>query len=116
MQEKAYSFMVQHQVIISSANVPPLCDDTLLIACPVMIHNYGLEFYLGVWRDTQDQYPDYDIQLGVPCGDNLGMALRAIFSGVNIVYLQADVPAFDQIVELAVLHGIQVLPQGDLNG
>ncbi len=115
-QEKAYRFMVHQQVIISSATVPELSEDTLLIACPVMIHNYGLEFYLGVWRDTQDTYPEYDIQLAVPCGDNLGLALRAIFSGVTIIYLLVDVPAFNQLVELDRLHGIEVLPQGKLNG
>jgi hypothetical protein len=115
-QEKTYRFMVDHQVIISSANVPELSGDTLLIACPIMIHNYGLEFYLGVWRDAQDKYHEYDIQLAVPCGDNLGLALRAIFSGVTIIYILADVPAFNQVVELAQLHGIEVLPQGKLNG
>ncbi|MBX3457331.1 MAG: hypothetical protein KF820_03100 [Candidatus Paracaedibacteraceae bacterium] len=115
-QEKAYRFMVGHQVVISSANVPELSGDTLLIACPIMIHNYGLEFYLGVWRDAQDKYPEYDVQLAVPCGDNLGLALRAIFSGVTIIYLLVNVPAFNQIIELAQLHGIEVLPQGKLNG
>ncbi len=108
--------MVQHKIIISSANVPDLSGPTLLVACPVMIHNYGLEFYLEVWRDTQNLYPDYEIQIGIPCGDNLGLALRSIFNGVNVVYLQANVPAFDQVVELARLHGIDVLPQGNLNG
>ncbi len=108
--------MVQNRFIISSANVPDLSGATLLIACPVMIHNYGLEFYLEVWRQTQLQYPDFDIQLGIPCGDHLGLALRAIFNGVNVIYLPSDALAFDQVVELAKLHGISVLPQGEIHG
>ncbi len=114
--KKVDSFMVQHQVIMSNANVPTLSGATLLIACPVMIHNYGLDFYLDVWRHTQEAYPQFDIQLGIPCGENLGLALRAIFSGVNVIYLPADALAFDQVVDLAAIHGIQVLPQGELNG
>lgn len=80
-----------------------------------MIHNYGLGFYLEVWRHAQKLYPQFQIKLSIPSGENVGLALRSILAGVSQICLYPACESYDQVNKFAAHYGVGVFPQEELN-
>lgn len=108
--------MYSHQLIITDfIPLPELTVDTLIIACPVMVHNYGLPYYLEGFRQLQNQHPSLDLQLAIPCQDNVGLALKALEAGVKVLYFNTQHKAWPQLVATAQTCEAVVLNQGELD-
>jgi hypothetical protein len=79
-----------------------------------MIHNYGLPYYLEGFQQLKAQYPALDLQLAIPCQDNVGLALKALQAGVKLLYFNRDHKAWDQVRGVALAYGAELMEQENL--
>lgn len=108
--------MYSHQLIVMDfIPFPELTADTLIIACPVMIHNYGLPYYLEGFRQLKNRHPALDLQLAIPCQDNVGLALKALEAGVKVLYFTKQHKAWPQLVTTAQTCDATILSQEELD-
>ncbi|WP_139016843.1 hypothetical protein [Candidatus Odyssella thessalonicensis] len=109
--------MIKNKLMISCFHpVPKLDQDTLIIACPIMIHNYGLPYYLEGFAYMRATYPALALEFAVPAHQDVGLALRALAAGLKQVYFDLKAPAWDQLKQMAATYGAELRDQGELHG
>ena len=109
--------MKSSKLIVESFNpIPLITEDSLIIACPIMIHNYGLPYYLEGFNQLVEHYSTFILKLGIPCQDNIGLALKALEAGVRVIYFDALSPAWPQLVTTTACYEAKLIPQEALNG
>lgn len=96
-------------------NLPDLMKGAIILACPIMIHNYGLLYYLAGFEKLRTNYPEFNLQFAIPCEQNVGLALQALSQGVKIIYFDARSQAWPQLSEMAQVYGASLYDQGDLH-
>lgn len=108
--------MTHSQIIIRDFSpLPVLTSDVLVIACPVMIQNYGLLYYVEGFRHLKEQYPHLKLQFAIPCKDNTGLALKALDAGLKIIYFDQGSPSWPQLQSTTLTYDAQLHDQGELN-
>ncbi|MBW8309598.1 MAG: hypothetical protein K0M45_08205 [Candidatus Paracaedibacteraceae bacterium] len=109
--------MTSSKLIVESFNPAPVIKgDTLVIACPIMIHNYGLPYYLEGFKQLAEHYPSFNLKLAIPCLDNIGLALKALEAGIKFIYFAPHAPAWPQLLTITACYGAELISQEDLNG
>ena len=101
-------------IIQSFIDHPPLTEDCMIVASPDMVSNYGLDYYVGGWHQVANKYPEFLVGLAIPCGDDVGLAMRAIKSSVTAIYFKGDSPVFEKVVSMAEKAGVSIYPQEEL--
>lgn len=109
--------MPRHQLIISDfTSEHVLTMNTQIIACPIMIHNYGLAYYLVGFQRLVEAYPNLTLTLAIPCQNHVGLALRALDAGVKVIYFNSQSQAWSQLVETAAVFKADLIDQEVLDG
>lgn len=82
--------------------------NVLLKVCPDYIHNYGLMYYIALWKTITNTYPNTSIHLSVPCDDNVGLALRSIKEHVSHITFTGTHPLLEKLIDIGQFTGVQV--------